>query len=1178
MMKRLLFIAVMLWSVAFGQSKGYIRYDSVYIQKIGGNGELILENGTRNVTGGVLTNMGGGRTQFVTPTSGGQNFGQKDTLIGQRYVNNQDSSFSWKNSTVKFGAEKTQVGQRYNYNFNSTNFRFVESTPNATVTATSSGLIFDGGAATRTDYVETPDSVHTFGGHNWILRFSVIGVDYDNASLGFSIEFTPQGNGQGLHTLFRLTDTAAYINGNLSAALPTAHTYSSKDYYTFKRSAGDTLDVVMQRTSYGYTAYMINRANKSSMQIAIPQVQTSDCKIRIYGFGGEWKFINNLILTYQDIVNPSVILMGNSETTNLTGYSENTSWRVQSFTGIRGSVVDLSGAAEQSIDGERRAYEIVRTYAPSSNGVKTKVGWRYNVNDRNGSVNIDSTAARTRRAFDILEAAGFEVFAIAGTPQTAGSIVPYNDTLEFICQQRGLLFIDVYEILVASAGTAMDAKYNYGDGIHVNQLGADVEAKKIRQVLLDSGYIEIGSPVTIDAIPFATTNYHELVESMDGSGGISKRVAGTFPGYLWVRSAANGATVFQTGNYNLHGDAAITSVHWGSTWQNNANVLDDVGVTSIAGKFSSTLLVGPPSGANRFEVTTTDITVATKKFQFFNHTGALIETNSLPFRIDRFLPQSGSKVGFWHRNSNSGGGVVQSDFRQFAFENPSDTVAYMDWKGGIVSDSFHRYVFDYQSAIVANDRAVPDVGAVKALITTFAPALSDGDKGDITVASSGTVWTIDNDVVTYAKMQNVSATSRFIGRITAGAGDAEELSGTQATTLLDVFTSGLKGLAPASGGGTTNFLRADGTWAAPGGGGGGSPGGSSGQMQWNDGGVFNGTSGATATATVVTLISARATTDFSPTTNDGASLGTSSLRWSDADFADGAVIRWNNSYTLTHSTNLLTASSGFTANSTITSGLNLQMNGASSALNINNRANPTSQILQIYGNDANTVNLFANSADRWTFKVAGSTAGNFGIGTTSPTAYLHIKAGTTSASSAPIKLTSGTSMTSAEAGAVEFTTDDLFFTITTGTARKRFIFADQTAGLTSGTVPVATTNGRLTDGLIIASNTYTSTLTNTTNITSSSQVYYSYQRVGNIVTISIKVSVTATGAGATELGISIPVSSNFTTTDQLALTGLSDQQSAFVESDATNDRIKLTYTATGALTDVFVITGQYTIL
>jgi hypothetical protein len=39
------------------------------------------------------------------------------------------------------------------------------------------------------------------------------------------------------------------------------------------------------------------------------------------------------------------------------------------------------------------------------------------------------------------------------------------------------------------------------------------------------------------------------------------------------------------------------------------------------------------------------------------------------------------------------------------------------------------------------------------------------------------------------------------------------------TALLDVFTDSLDGLAPASGGGTTNFLRADGTWAEPPGGG-----------------------------------------------------------------------------------------------------------------------------------------------------------------------------------------------------------------------------------------------------------------------------------------------------------------------------------------------------------------------
>ena len=87
------------------------------------------------------------------------------------------------------------------------------------------------------------------------------------------------------------------------------------------------------------------------------------------------------------------------------------------------------------------------------------------------------------------------------------------------------------------------------------------------------------------------------------------------------------------------------------------------------------------------------------------------------------------------------------------------------------------------------------------------------------VCASVATGDVTDNAITYAKLQDVTATSRFLGRITAGAGDAEELTGTQATTLLDAVTSALKGLAPASGGGTTNFLRADATWAAPPGGG-----------------------------------------------------------------------------------------------------------------------------------------------------------------------------------------------------------------------------------------------------------------------------------------------------------------------------------------------------------------------
>lgn len=118
------------------------------------------------------------------------------------------------------------------------------------------------------------------------------------------------------------------------------------------------------------------------------------------------------------------------------------------------------------------------------------------------------------------------------------------------------------------------------------------------------------------------------------------------------------------------------------------------------------------------------------------------------------------------------------------------------------------------------------LGTTALVFTQVSGGTNDGDKGDITVSAGGTTWTIDAGAVTLAKMANL-ATGTIIGRATAGTGVPEALTGAQATALLDTFTSGAKGLAPASGGGSTNFLRADGTWAVPAGGGGGGGGGGS---------------------------------------------------------------------------------------------------------------------------------------------------------------------------------------------------------------------------------------------------------------------------------------------------------------------------------------------------------------
>lgn len=131
--------------------------------------------------------------------------------------------------------------------------------------------------------------------------------------------------------------------------------------------------------------------------------------------------------------------------------------------------------------------------------------------------------------------------------------------------------------------------------------------------------------------------------------------------------------------------------------------------------------------------------------------------------------------------------------------------------------------------------------------------------------------------------------------------------------------------------------------------------------------------------------------------------------------------------------------------------------------------------------DGNKILTFYNNtagAERMRIDLSG----NVGIGQSTPTATLHLRAGTASASTAPLKLASGTSLTTAESGAVEFTTDNLYFTITTGAARKNVTLDE---GLTSGRVPFATTNGRLTDDadMTFATDTLTVTkLVGTTNI------------------------------------------------------------------------------------------------
>jgi hypothetical protein len=89
----------------------------------------------------------------------------------------------------------------------------------------------------------------------------------------------------------------------------------------------------------------------------------------------------------------------------------------------------------------------------------------------------------------------------------------------------------------------------------------------------------------------------------------------------------------------------------------------------------------------------------------------------------------------------------------------------------------------------------------------------------------------------------------------------------------------------------------------------------------------------------------------------------------------------------------------------------------------------------LYSTGAGSIGLSTAGVGR----IIINNVGNVGISNTTPTAKLHLPAGTASASTAPIKLTAGTNMTTPENGAIEY--DGTDFHITNSTLTRKAIGA-----------------------------------------------------------------------------------------------------------------------------------------
>ena len=177
----------------------------------------------------------------------------------------------------------------------------------------------------------------------------------------------------------------------------------------------------------------------------------------------------------------------------------------------------------------------------------------------------------------------------------------------------------------------------------------------------------------------------------------------------------------------------------------------------------------------------------------------------------------------------------------------------------------------------------------------------------------------------------------------------------------------------------------------------------------------------------------------------------------------------------------------------------------------------------------------------------GGNAANFAVGNhlyvvgqTRFAGAVAFKTGATGAGGAPFFLTSGSLMSSPYVGAFEFLTDDIYFTITTGTSRKNIILGD--TKLVSGRVPFSTTNSRLTDSSSFTWSAVSGLVITGLNLSAAGGTLTSL----NVSSTSSVLTFTDTTAGDDDYTITV-------NTDDLTINNTTLAGSEFVMSGATGN-------------------------
>ena len=140
--------------------------------------------------------------------------------------------------------------------------------------------------------------------------------------------------------------------------------------------------------------------------------------------------------------------------------------------------------------------------------------------------------------------------------------------------------------------------------------------------------------------------------------------------------------------------------------------------------------------------------------------------------------------------------------------------------------------------------------------------------------------------------------------------------------------------------------------------------------------------------------------------------------------------------------------------------------------------------------------------------------GDIGANVTSPTAALHLRAGTATASTAPLKFTAGTNLTTPEAGVVEYDGTELYVTDSVPTRNTLAKVLSATSASIGGGALIAGACANTTTAVTGAATTM-AVITTPTTYPGDGFFWHGYVSSANNVTVSVCASIAGTPTAST---------------------------------------------------------------